>query len=213
MAVRVYHLLVPAFLAGALSFALPGIAGGGSPAPVVYGFEGFSDGDALTTQYKGLTFSNAVVATAGVSLDEFEAPPHSGVNVVEDSIGPISIQFSSPVAGFGGYFNYSVPLTLTAFNAGGQEIGAETSLFSDNFALSGDPGSHSNEFLQVLDPSGLSSVTITGAPGGGSFTLDDATVTPAAVPEVSTVVSTGLLLLLGLGSVVVSRKRLRSRRS
>ena len=153
-----------------------------------------------------------MIATAGVSLNEFEAPPRSGVDVVEDTVGPISIQFSSPIIGFGGYFNYAVPLTLTAFNAAGQQVGAATSLFSNDFALSGDPGSKPNEFLQILYPAGFSRVTITGDPNGGSFTLDDATVTSAApVPEASTLVSTALLLFLGLCGVALSRRRLSAR--
>ena len=213
MSVCARHLALLAFLAGAL-LGLPGAAVAGPPSPIVYSFEGFSDSTAFTTQYSGMTFSNAVIATAGVSLNELEAPPHSGVNVVEDSVGPISIQFASPIIGFGGYFNYAVPLTLTAFNAAGQQVGSATSLFSSDFALSGDTGSKPNEFLQVLYPTGFSRVTITGDPGGGSFTLDDATVTsPAPVPEASTVVSTALLLFLGLFGVALSRRRLPARRS
>lgn len=191
-----------------LGLARPASAGTAPSSPSVYSFEGFSDGDLLTTQYPGLIFSNTVIATAGVSLDELEALPHSRVNVAEDSIGPITIDFASPVAGFGGYFNYAVPLTLTAFNAGGQEIGVVSSAFSSNFALSGDPGSNPNEFLQIFAPVGLSRVTIAGAPDGDSFTLDDATVTPlAAVPEVSSLVSTSLLLFLGFTGIAVSRRR------
>ena len=120
--------------------------------PQVYDFEQFQDGDALTIQIPGLTFTNAVVATAGQSLNDLEAPPHSGVNVVEDNGGPISIGFAAPVAGFGGYFNYSLPLTVDAFDAQGTQVRSAVSLFSNNFAVSGDPGSSANEFLQAACP-------------------------------------------------------------
>src|SRR5947207_2203983 len=75
-------------------------------------FEGFPDSTILTTQYPGLTFSNAMILTAGISLNEFELPPHSGVNVVSDNAGPMTLDFASPITSFSGYFTYLVPLTL-----------------------------------------------------------------------------------------------------
>src|SRR5438876_503506 len=42
-------------------------------------FENQSDGTIVTTQYPGLTLTNAIILSAGVSLNEFELPPHSGV--------------------------------------------------------------------------------------------------------------------------------------
>src|SRR5882672_6224065 len=62
---------------------------------VVLDFEGFSDSDFLTTQIPGLTFSNAMVLTASISLNEFDFPPHSGSNVIFDAGGPIGISFAS----------------------------------------------------------------------------------------------------------------------
>jgi hypothetical protein len=40
-------------------------------------FEGFPDSTIVTTQYPGLTFSNTIILTSGISLNEFEFPPHS----------------------------------------------------------------------------------------------------------------------------------------
>jgi hypothetical protein len=37
-------------------------------------FEGFSDSTAITNQYSGLVFSDAIILTAGFSLNEFEFP-------------------------------------------------------------------------------------------------------------------------------------------
>ena len=80
-------------------------------------FEGLADSTILTNQYPGITFTNAIILTAGISLNEFEFPPHSGVNVASDNNGPITIVFSSPVLSFSGYFTYVEPLTLDAFDS------------------------------------------------------------------------------------------------
>ena len=47
-------------------------------------------------------------------------------------------------------------------------------------ALSGDTGSSPNTFLQVSAAAGISYVVITADPNGGSFALDDLTITPFA---------------------------------
>jgi hypothetical protein len=170
-------------------------------AAVVIDFDSLNDGDIITTQFSGVTFQNTIALTAGISLNEFEFPPHSGSNVVSDNGGPITIAFDTPVLSFSGYFTYLVPLTLTAFDTGNSQAGQAVSLFNSNMALSGDPGSSPNELLSVAFASGISSVSITGDPLGGSFTLDDATFDPAAaeVPEpgsLSFLTAGGLLLAL-----------------
>ena len=169
-------------------------------------FEGFPDGTSLTTQYPGLTFSNATIITAGISLNEFEFPPHSGSNVAFDDGGPISIAFASPILSFGAYFTYSEPLTLAAFDSTSAQVATALSLFSSNLALSGDSGSSPNEFLQVSFASGISSVSITGDPLGGSFVMDDVTytTTEAPVPEPSSII---LFLTMAAG-LFAARKRL-----
>jgi hypothetical protein len=168
----------------ALAGAAPLTAG-----TITLDFEGFSDSTSLTTQYPGLTFTNTTIITAGISLNEFEFPPRSGSNVAFDDGGPIFISFDNPILSFGGYFTYAEPLTLAAFDSTSTQVATAVSLFSNNEALSGDLGSSPNEFLQVSFASGISSVTITGNPGGGSFVTDDATCTTASeVPEPSTLV-------------------------
>jgi len=159
------------------------------------------DSTTLTTQFPGLIFSDATVISAGISLNEFELPPHSGTNVVFDDGGPMTISFASPVLSFGGYFTYEEPLTIDAFNASSTQVATATSLFSTNDALFGDPGSSPNEFIEASFASGISSVTITGDPAGTSFVLDDATYTtaaPAAVPEPGTAF---LLLIVIMGFI------------
>ncbi len=100
---------------------------------VTLDFEGFPDGTVLTTQYPGLTFSNAIVLSAGISLNEFEFPPHSGVNVASDNGGPIVITFDSPVLSVSGYFTFLEPLTLTAYDASDKQVADTTSIFSNNW--------------------------------------------------------------------------------
>lgn len=149
-------------------------------------FENLNDGELVTTQYPGLTFTNTVVLSAGISLNEFEFPPHSGSNVASDFGGPIQIDFDTPTSEFSAYFTYLVPLTVTGFNIADMEIGVVHSAFSSNLALSGDPGSSPNELLALTSVAGISSITILGDPGGGSFTMDDVSfepLNPSPVPE------------------------------
>jgi hypothetical protein len=154
-------------------------------------FEGFPDGTSLSTQYPGLTFSNTTIITAGISLNEFEFPPYSGTNAALDDGGPIFIAFASPILSFGGYFTYAEPLTLAALDSTSTQVASATSAFSNNEALSAG---------------GVSSVTITGDPGGGSFVMDDVTYTTpeATVPEPGSI----FLLLTGTAGLLAFRKRL-----
>jgi hypothetical protein len=69
---------------------------------VTINFDGSPDSTILTNQYPCATFSNAIILTAGISLNEFEFPPHSGTNVASDHGGPMSISFVTPTHSFGG---------------------------------------------------------------------------------------------------------------
>lgn len=168
-------------------------------ANTVITFEGLPDLTPITTQYPGVTFTNATILTAGISLNEFEFPPFSGTNVVFDDGGSMTISFLAPIFRFSGFFTYLAPLTLSAYDQNNNLLGSINSLFNNNLALSGDPGSNPNEQL-TLSASGIKSITINGDPAGGSFTLDNATITP--VPEPSSI----LLLLLTCTCFVVRRK-------
>jgi hypothetical protein len=170
----------------------------------VIDFETFLDLQNVTTQIAGVTISSTVVLSAGLSLNEFDFPAHSGTNVAIDDIGPIWMHFASPLAAFSGYFTYITPITLSAFNASFDLLDSATSAFSANTALSGSPGSSPNEFLEVAPGSQISWIRISGKPTGSSFTLDDATLTPS-VPEPAT------LALLLLGGVGFARHRLARR--
>jgi hypothetical protein len=177
-----------------LAAAVPLAAGS-----ITLDFEGFPDSTILTTQYPGVTFTNAIILSAGISLNEFEFPPHSGVNAASDNNGPLSIAFATPIESFSAYFTYAESLTLDAFDATDSLVASALSAFSSNMALSGDPGSSPNEFLEVSFTGGISSVTITGDPLGGSFAMDDATYTTAG----TTVPEPGSLSLLVVGTTAL----------
>ncbi len=167
-------------------------------ATTIIDFEQFTDSQAVTTQIPGLTFSNTSVLTAGISLNELEFPPHSGVNVAFDSGGPIGITFSAPITSFSGYFTYTVPVNIIAYNAADSPVAQATSAFSSNLAISGDPGSSPNEFLSVSSAGGIDFVLLTGDPAGGSFVMDDISYvssTPTGVPEPSLLLPTGFLIV------------------
>ncbi len=164
-------------------------------------FEGLADSSVLLAQFPGLTFSNAIVLTAGLSLNEIDFPPHSGVNVASDAGGSVSIVFAIPVASVGGFFNYAVPVTLTGFDVSNQLTGQTNSLFSSNAAASGVPGSSPNEAIQIAFAAGISRLVIAGDPNGGSFTMDDLTFT--SVPEPATLG----LFLPGLAALGLRRAR------
>ncbi len=165
--------------------------------PVLLDFEGFTDSLSLTNQYSGLTFTNAVVLTAGISLNEAEFPPFSGLNVIADFGGPITINFLAPILDFRAYFTYAAGLTLQAFS-GGSSLNPVNSAFSANYTSSGKTP---NELIVISSASGFDSVTITGDPGGGSFTIDDISyqtapqTTPVPEPETITLCGIGIALL------------------
>ena len=175
-------------------------------APITIDFESLNDGDAVTNQFLGLTFSNTTVLTAGVSLNELEFPPFSGSDVAYDKSGPVRIDFTSAVTSVGGYFNYAVPLTLSAFNSSNVFLGSVSSAFNANLALSGDVGSSPNEWL-AFSGVGIAYVVLSGDVSGASFTLDNLTYDTEvrAAPEPAT------LTLLLFGSAVVGYRRLRGK--
>jgi hypothetical protein len=172
-------------------------------------FENLSDSTNVGSAYasSGVIFTNAVIATAGVTLSELEFPPDSGSNVVVDSGGAITLTFLTPVSSFSGFFTYAFPLTLEGFGSSNQLLVTVSSLFSTNFVSSGN---QPNELIQLNFPGGIDSVTITGNPLGSSFALDDASFTTVATPEPGSV----SLLFTGIAfALVIGRRKLMASRN
>jgi hypothetical protein len=166
-----------------------------------FAFDTFADSTILTTQYAGATFANAIVLGAGITLNEFEFPPHSSSNVLSDNGGPIALSFTSPISNFSGYFTYSVPLTVQALDASNNVLASASSAYSNNEGLSGASGSHANESVQV-SASGIYKIVITGGAQGTSFTADDITVITRCDPNqtgVTTVADAQALVNQALG--------------
>jgi hypothetical protein len=167
-------------------------------------FDELSDLDPLTDQYHaafGVDFSAATVLSAGVSLNEFEFPPRSGANVIFDDGGPMLVTFDVLALEAGGYFTYSEPITLTAYDASFNVLGTIGSSHSSNLALSGDPGSSPNELVQISIAGGFVHLGIAGDALGGSFVLDDFTATPVPEPALSILAASGLVLIGALRRV------------
>ena len=170
-----------------LLFLAPILRGG----TVVINFEDLTDGTFVTTQYSGLTFSNSVVLSSGISLNELDFPPYSGNNVVSDTGGPISIIFSTPVTSFSGFFTYVIPVNIAGYSSTSSLLASTSSLFTNNTVSGGDTGSTPNELLKITSSLGFSRIVLTGDLGGGSFTLDDLTyVDTIASPEPLSLLST-----------------------
>jgi len=166
---------------------------------VVHDFEGLLDGTAVTNQIAGLTFGSTTALVAGFGLNEFDFPPKSGVGVVFDDGGAISIDLDTAATSVGAYFNYGASLLFAAYDSDDNLLGSVMSAFGSNLASIGAPGSSVNEFLSFSDASGrIARLVITGDALGGSFTMDDLTIdTVATVPEPATAALVMGLLALG----------------
>jgi len=166
-------------------------------APVFIDFEGlteFTSVDDLVSPE--VIFSNAMVLTAGTSINELEFPPQSGLNVIYDSGSPMRLDFSTPISSFSAYFTYVVPVTVQFFDASSALLGVVSSQFNENFVSSGNL---SNELLSATF-AGTTSVTITGGAFGGSFVLDDLSFeTTDGTPEPNPVPEPGTMVLIGSG--------------
>ena len=189
-------------LAVVMGFCALLLSGGLHADTITINFDNLQDSQVVGSAYatNGVIFSGAVIATAGISLNESDFPPHSGNNVVIDATGPITLNFATPVSTFSGFFTYLAPLTLDGFGSSNQLLATATSGFSQNFVSSGN---QPNELISLASATGMSFVTITGNPTGGSFALDDVSITPVpGVPEPD-----ALWLILAGGCVLLIRHR------
>ena len=162
-------------------------AAGVHSAPVVLDFESLADSTSLTTQLVGFTFSNARVLQSGMTLNNLDFPPKSGVNALVDEGGAVGVRFDTPVLSVGAFLTYVTPITLTAYDSLDNVLATVTSLYGNNGALAGEPGSRPNEWLQLsLAATSITRVEFRGSATGTSFILGDLVVDaggPSPVPE------------------------------
>ena len=186
-------------------FALPLLEAPAAAATI--DFETLSDRELLTTQFPGVLFSNAMALTSGFlggSLNELENPPHSGVTVITDNLGLMTLEFLSPITSFSGFFTYRVPLIVSAFDQFGNLLGSRNSSFTNNQGLSGVQGSSPNELIAFNSGPGISRIVISGSSQGNSFTIDDVnTIGASPVPEPETL---SLLFAGGLTVFALHRR-------
>jgi len=117
------------------------------------------------------------------------------LRLVVDDGGPLTLSFSLPVLFASGFFTYTVPITVSAFDAGAMLLGSVTSAFSSNLALSDDAGSSPNELLSLTGLGNITKVTITGDPAGSSLVVDNLQFGTVPEPTTFLLLSSGLLLL------------------
>jgi hypothetical protein len=163
-------------------------------------FEGFSSYTSITTQYAGVTFSNAVILQQGTSLTS-QFAPHSGVDVVTNAFNlsaPITITFATPVQFVDGYLTYNSPgVTIDAYDSSNNLLDVYNAACSANWIGSGT-GCAANE-LGTVTGADISYVVI--SDGSSPFTLDDVGYSsPASTAEPSSLalLGSGVLGLAGL---------------
>lgn len=174
-------------------------------------FEDLADMTSLTDQYvsSGITFSGGTVLEAGRSLFEEEFPPHSGVMALLVEEVSLVVGFSSPVDEASLFATYDAPLMLHFYDVTGKQLGGLLSAYASNLGLSGEPGSHPNEFFSFVCERRIARMIIATDGSIGSFTLDDLVVHPMVVPEGQAGVYAGVSLLSLLLAYHANTKRLR----
>lgn len=174
-------------------------------APVTIDFESLNDSESLTSQIAGVTFSNALALSAGISLNELDFPPHSGSNVIVDDGAAIIIDFATPISAISGFFTYTNGVVLTWYDAALNLLGSTHSAFDTNLPDIGDLGSTPNELLSVTFTDDIRRIVIGGAFDGFSFALDDLTYTPKAIDPDTGVPEPGTLALLFVAALALVR--------
>lgn len=129
----------------------------------VIDFESFEDSFVLTDQVAGLTVSGGTVLTAGVSLNEIDFPPKSGLNALAALSGRLTVAFAEPIKEFSAYFTFGEPLLFSLFDSSGDSSGSFESPIASNLGA-----------FTLIDFSipGVASVLIA-SQDSRAFTMDD----------------------------------------
>jgi hypothetical protein len=170
-------------------------------------FEGLGDQQPVGSFYAGVTFTNAIAAIAGQSLNEFELPPASGVTVALNDGGAMVIEWSAPVINFSGLFTYTAPLTLNFFLGGSALGNSVASAFGNNLAISGEPGSAPNEAISFGGI--LFDSVLIGVADGGAYGVDDVLFGEGTGPQGTPEPATFLPVMMGLAGLLGGALRYR----
>ena len=135
----------------------------------VLDFESLPEGQAAGSQIPGVTFTNATVLQSAASLNEAEYPPKSGIKVICDVGGPMRVVFSQPIKSFTAYVTHAQAVTLKLLAGNGGVVTTSTASGDNRQGGAKKP----NEAIQVSSEDAFTTVELSGAPGGSSFTVDD----------------------------------------
>jgi hypothetical protein len=141
-------------------------------------FDSLATGTIVTNEFPGVSFTGAIVATAGVNLNP-QFPPVSNPNVVVDiSIDTIIATFTTPVTSVGAFVTGNTSITESIFR--GATMVGSVSTGGANFIGAGT-GLPPNIFLSISN-FGITRAVFTNNLGfGNTFTLDNFTFTPSPV--------------------------------
>ena len=138
-------------------------------------------------------------------------PPHSGTYCAQFASSGVADDVLTQTLPTTAGDMYAVSFWLANDNQGIAPLNDFKVAFGGNRLLdlenTGDFAYTHYQFTEVASGS-LAALTFSGRQPPGAFYLDDVSVTALnPVPEASSLVSLGLLLLLGLGGVAISRRR------
>lgn len=104
--------------------------------------EDFESRTGTVSALPGASIANAQIGTAGVEINDFEAPAHSGVNSLYRNRpnDPIVFTLLQPVAQFSFFATYDTGLQVSGWDHNGMVVATTSGKYDSNLLLSGDPG-------------------------------------------------------------------------
>jgi hypothetical protein len=176
---RIFSLLLLLFSLAASSLAYAdrfNLRSSVDASQLVMNFDDLLDSTRVTNQYPNVLFEHATAISAGVSLNEYNARPHSGSTVIFDDGGPITVTFASPIKSCSAYMAYSHQVTLVGYDEKDNVVSRAKSKLDGNFPATQAIQTEPMEAVRIRSEQGIKRVRITGADSGSSFALDDLTV-------------------------------------